>query len=476
MIRIILLLMMSACLWTSANAENGYKIKLKFTDVANKKVSLAHYFGKPLPTIYKIDSADVDKNGVAVLESDREIVGGLYLVIVNESQTYFEFLLDNGQKLDITATSEKLPLGVSFKNSPENERFIKYVSFLSDVGQKHQELGQKLATVNTRADSAKIEEKYRQLGDEVSRFRESYMVKHPNTLLSNIFKALEMPDFPGSDKVGAERDAEWYNEYKKYYWDNINFEDERLVYTPILGSKLDEYFNNFVQPIPDTFNMEADMVVEKARASKEMFKYVVHWLTQYAQESDVMGMDAVFVHMVEKYYMRGEAFWLNSGTLEKYIDRAQKIAPNVIGNVAPQLKGEKRGGGEFSLHDVDAKYTLLVFWSPDCGHCREEIPRIDSVIAAEGLRDKGLKVVGYNIDKETAKWDEVIKDEKLNNWIHVYDPERKSDYRSQYDVYGTPSVYLLDNKKLIQGKKLDHSNMLKIIEILEEGKGVAGKN
>lgn len=474
--RIILLLLMSVVGMASAHAEDGYKIKLKLTDVANQKVSLAHYFGKPLPTIYKVDSADVDKNGVAVLESDREIIGGLYLIIVNGTQQYFEFLLDNGQKLDITATADKMPLAVTFKNSSENERFIKYVGFLSDVGKKHQELGARIAKADTRADSAKIEEQYRQLGTEVSRFREGYVAKHPNTLLSNIFMALEMPDFPGSDKIGAERDIEWYQTYKKHYWDNVNFADERLVYTPILGSKLEEYFGTYVQAIPDTFNKEADMVVEKARASKELFKYVVHWLTNYAQESDIMGMDAVFVHMVEQYYMRGEAFWLNSGTLEKYIDRAQKIAPNVIGNIAPPLKGQTKEGAKFSLHDVDAKYTLLVFWSPDCGHCREEIPRIDSVIEAEGLSKKGVKVVGFNVDKETAKWDEVIKEKKLNNWIHVYDPEKLSDYRGQYDVYGTPSVYLLDKKKIIQGKKLDHSNMLTIINILEEGNGVAGKN
>lgn len=464
----ILTLLMIAVGLSSVQAKNGYKIKVKFTDEKDKMVSLAHYYGKPLPTIYKVDSAKLDNNGVAILETDDEVIGGLYLLIVAGNKKYFEFLLDNGDELNITATAEKLPLGVSFKNSPENTSFISYVSFLSDIGRQHQELNQKLAKAKTKADTVAMENDYKDLGAKVSAYRTDYIDKHPNTMLGNILQSLEMPDFPGSEKTGKERDEQWYLNYKQHYWDNVTFGDDRLVYTPVLGGKLEDYFSNYVAPIPDTFNMEADKVVEKARASKEVFKYVVHWLTTYAQESEIMGMDAVFVHMVERYYMRGEAFWLNQGTLQKYIDRAKSIAPNVIGNIAPEIKAKKRGGGDFSLHGVDAKYTLLVFWSPDCGHCREEIPRIDSLIKAEKLDKKGLKVVGFNIDKETAKWDEVLQEKGLDNWIHIHDPEGASDFRSQYDVYGTPSVYLLDKKKIIQGKKLDHTNILTVIDILEE--------
>ncbi|HEY9176625.1 MAG TPA: redoxin domain-containing protein [Flavipsychrobacter sp.] len=456
-------------------AKDGYTVKLKFADLKDQKVFLAHYYGKPLPTIYKVDSATIDSKGMGVLQSDREIIGGLYLLILQDNTSYTEFLLDNGQSIEMNITKEKLPVGVTFKNSPENERFQQYVVFLDKVGKQHKELMATLAQAKTAKDTAVIQDKFRALSVDVSRFREDYIQKHSNTLLANIFKALETPEVPEMKKEDGtiDNDAR-YRWYKEHYWDNIAFEDERLVYTPLLGNKLEEYFSKLVPAIPDTFNAEADALIKKARASKEVFKYVVHWITNYAQESDIMGMDAVFVHMVENYYMKGEAFWLNPGTLEKYVDRARSIAPNVIGNIAPELKLQQLDGKQVSLHEVDAKYTLLVFWSPDCGHCEEEIPRIDSAIKAEGLYKKGMKVIGVNIDRETEKWQRIIKNKNLDNWIHVYDPERKSDFRAKYDVYGTPSVYLLDQKKIIRGKKLDHQNMLTVVEILE-GK-VSSKN
>lgn len=449
-------------------AKDGYTVKLKFTDLKDQKVFLAHYYGKPLPTIYKVDSATIDSKGMGVLQTNTKIIGGMYLLILQDNTSYTEFLLDNGQAIEMTITKEKLPVGVTFKNSPENERFQQYVVFLDKVGKQHRELSANLAQAKTARDTAAVQEQFRALSVDVSRFRKDYIQKNPNTLLTNIFKALETPEVPEVKKEDGtvDNDAR-YRWYKDHYWDNVAFDDDRLVYTPLLGNKLEEYFSKLVLAIPDTFNAEADALIKQARASREVFKYVVHWITNYAQESDIMGMDAVFVHMVENYYMRGEAFWLNQGTLEKYIERARSIAPNVIGNIAPELKLEQTDGKQVSLHGIEAKYTLLVFWSPDCGHCEEEIPRIDSAIKAEGLYKKGMKVIGVNIDRETEKWQRIIKNKNLDNWIHVYDPERKSDFRARYDVYGTPSVYLLDEKKIIRGKKLDHDNMLTVVEILE---------
>lgn len=453
-----------------ALAADGYNIKLKFSDYSGKKVFLAHYYGKPLPTIYKVDSGVVDKSGVVTLATTQKIIGGIYIMLLEGNTSYFEFLLDNGDKMDINVTAAKLPLGVSFKNSPENERFLKYVAFLSDVGKQHKALAESLPAAKSAKDSLTIQQKMGALSKEVSDFRNDYIKSNPKTMLANIFGALENPDVPQAKKADGtiDEDAQ-YRLYKKHFWDNVDFSDERLVYTPLLDSKLEMYFTRLVPSIPDTFSADADKIIAKARASKEVFKYVVHWLTTYAQESNIMGMDAVFVHLVENYYMKGDAFWLNSGTLQKYIDRAKSVAPNVIGNIAPPMKMEKRDGGNITLEDVDAKYTLLVFWSPDCGHCVEEVPRIDSAVKAAGLDKKGLKIIGFNIDLETEKWNKVIKDKKLSdNWIHVYDPKRISNYRAQYDVYGTPSIYLLDEKKIIRGKKLDHTNIGVVVDILEE--------
>ena len=444
-------------------AADGYKIKLKLNGYSNDQVYLAHYYGKALPTIYKVDSAKVDANGNALFSNIQEVIGGIYILYLNNNKGYFEFLLDNGKTYDITADVSKLPLGAQFKNDAENSRFAEYVNYLSRVGQQHQQMSQELRTAKTKQDTTNIQNKAQKLSNEVSGYRKDYVKKYPNSLLANIFNALERVSIPTDLKDEAR-----YAYYRSHYWDNVDFADERLIYTPLLDNKMHDFFDNIVPQIADTVIAEADKLIRKSRASKEMFKYVMHWLATYTQETEVMGIDAVFVHLVEYYYMKGEAFWLSQNKLEEYIKRAQDIAPNVIGNVAPGLDLKKMDGGDFSLHDVKAKYTLLIFWSPDCGHCEEEMPRIDSLYKAGGYKEKGVEIIGVNTLTETKKWKMIVEEKKLKGWTHAYDPERSSRFRAKYDVYGTPSIYLLDERKIIRGKKLDHTNIPLVIEFLEE--------
>jgi thiol-disulfide isomerase/thioredoxin len=165
--------------------------------------------------------------------------------------------------------------------------------------------------------------------------------------------------------------------------------------------------------------------------------------------------------------MKGEAYWLHDTDVEKYIKFASKIAPNVIGNKAPEIKLVDINNKEHKLSDIKAKYTLLVFWSPDCGHCQHEIPLLDSVYKAV-LKDKGVKVMAIKTEGDEKKWTEFISKNNLQDWVHVYDPANKSDYRSKYDIYSTPVLYLLDENKIIRGKRIDHSNIAQVLEMTEK--------
>jgi hypothetical protein len=59
----------------------------------------------------------------------------------------------------------------------------------------------------------------------------------------------------------------------------------------------------------------------------------------------------------------------------------------------------------------------------------------------------------------------------------VHDPLRNTNFRAFYDVYSTPTIYLLDDKKVIRGKRIDHNNLVGLVEWLEKKKkdDTAGK-
>ena len=74
----------------------------------------------------------------------------------------------------------------------------------------------------------------------------------------------------------------------------------------------------------------------------------------------------------------------------------------------------------FSLYNSPAKFTFIAFWDPTCGHCKEELPRLDSFYRAK-WKAVGMTMLGVNIyDAEQAAWKKFVTEKNLKNWIHAY--------------------------------------------------------
>jgi peroxiredoxin len=385
--------------------------------------------------------------------------------------------VDNGDDIAVTASMDNLPESIKFNNSPQNEQFNAYQRLLKELNQKELKYREELAKATTKKDSTAIYDKATENNKQMVAFRRNYVKNNPGTLLSSIFYALESPQAPEGKHYlpdGKEDSFFAYKYYRAHYWDGFNFKDDRLIHTPLLERKLDEYFNKVIIQNEDSVIIAADTILQRVKGSENLFKFTLNWLSTNAQTSKIMGMDKVFVHLVDNYYMKGDAVWLSQEELTKYIERAQKIAPNIINNPAPQLKLLDAENKPTTLYDFKAKYTLLVFYDPDCGHCQKEIPVLDSVYRAE-LKAKGVRIFAFNVEVDEAKWRSFITKNKLEDWFHVWDPKRVSRYWASYDIIATPALYLLDEEKIIRGKKLDHTNISRVIEITEH-KQKMGKN
>ncbi|MHB1923027.1 MAG: redoxin domain-containing protein, partial [Chitinophagaceae bacterium] len=294
------------------------------------------------------------------------------------------------------------------------------------------------------------------LNKEVNSYRKKLILEHPQSLLATIFQAMEEPKVPPAPRIadGHQDSTFAFRYYQQHFWDHINFSDSAILRTPIFQDRLHKYFTELVPPIPDSLNKEADQLLNLARANREMFKFTLWWLTFHFESSPYMGMDEVFVHLVEKYYVPGDAYWLSQKQNDDIIQRAYSLAPNLIGQTAPNLALEDSTlRHPFSLDDIQAKYLLVVFWDPTCGHCQVELPVMDSAYRAD-WKNLGVKILGIRTGGTKEQWEDFIRDHHLDGWIHGWDPEHKSNYHHLYDVYETPVVYLLDEHKKIIAKKL----------------------
>ncbi len=451
--KLLTLLLGCLCSYSSLCAQ-GYQISVTLRNYQSGTLYLGHYMGK---TTYVMDSAQINPQGTAVISGKEVLPGGIYLIVMPGKQKYFEILLDKDQQFSITADTSDLVGGTTYTGSADNSLFSEYNRFIQ---QNSSDLQHKAAAARTAKDSAALRPLSEAFGQKLQEYRENVITKHPASLLASLFKAMKEPQVPPMPmKADGTADSTFpYRYYKGHYWDNINVADGRLVRTPILEARLDRYFKNLVAPVPDSTIYEADLLLARAKKDKESFKFVLWWLTHTYETSPVMGMDAVFVHLVEKYYVPGDAYWLSAEQREKVISRALTIAPNLIGQQAAPMELKDTSARKASLYDIKSKYTVVVFWDPTCGHCITEVPKLDSAWKAS-WKNKGVTMVGVRTDGTREEWIKFIKEHKMSGWIHAWDPDNLTNYRKFYDVYATPVVYLLDEKKKILAKRLGMSQL-----------------
>ena len=153
---------------------------------------------------------------------------------------------------------------------------------------------------------------------------------------------------------------------------------------------------------------------------------------------------------------------------------------NLIGEKAADLNLTDTSGRPSPLYSVDAAYTVVCFWDPTCGHCREEVPRLDSIYQAK-WKKLGVKIYGVLTENEKEKWLEFIHQHNLKYWIHVYQTEeskkaeranQQASFKQLYDVTQTPTLYLLDKDKRIIAKKLTFQQIDDMLEVKINNKPV----
>jgi thiol-disulfide isomerase/thioredoxin len=377
-----------------------------------------------------------------------------------------DLLMEDDQEFSIVADTSQPDKGV-ITGSKENALYQDYAKYLASVGPRLGALQQELPAAKTKMDSSAIEKKMAEVNKEMNEYREGIIQQHPESMLAAFFNTMKRPEPPAELPTlpdGSKDSAYPFRFIQEHYWDDVNLGDDRLVRTPFIEQKVDEYFKFYVSPQADSIIKEVSYMLLYSREAKEMYRYLLAKFTNKYINPEIMGQDRVFLHLFKEHYMKGDTTILSEKDKKVVMDRGWNLWFNQLGEPAAPLALVNQAGKKTSLYDVKAPYTFVVFWDPNCGHCKETLPRIDSIYRAK-WKAMGMKIYAVNIDESTMKaWDEFNTKHDLKEWIHVYqakeqrekeNTEGKMNFRQAYDVYKTPTLYLLDEQKRIIAKHID---------------------
>lgn len=451
----------------------GYEIKVTLRPFKNQYIYLGHYYGKQLPIV---DSVKLNEKSEGVFKGAKKLTGGIYLVGYPDRAHNFEILVDKSQRFEVIADTATIVHNLRFINSPDNEQFMAYQKYMSRAGKQMDSLYKKRNA--SPSDSVRLTTQIVALDKSIKSYRAHIISKNPAALLPVLLQAMKEPEVPAH--AANSKDSMFaYHYFKNHYFDGINFYDERLSHTPFFETKVDKYFEQLVFPSADSVIKEIDYIMAFAGINKEMEKFfLLKFVNRYLNQK-YMWEDAVFVHLFEKYFSQKNYDWITEKGKKIIQDRAYSLMANIFGSPAADVDLPDSNNRHRSLYSIEAPYTLLVIWDPTCGHCKETLPKLDSLYQTKW---KSLGLQPYGLAKETdgskKDWTNFINEHKLNGWINVYYSKEEdkarvnkgiASYSQLFDVQSFPTLYLLDKDKRIIAKKVTEKQIDEILALRAKG-------
>jgi thiol-disulfide isomerase/thioredoxin len=445
---------------TSA-APVGHSIEIVLKPYQNTKVYIGTNYGR---NRVLADSALLNEKSEGVFKSKTKLTPGIYFIISPKYSILFDFLIDENQHFKIIADTLSLN-AFQIIGSKENDIFKAYSKSMNDLGMQLSSIENKYKTATNAKDSASFKELYLTKDKEVKAARTNVIKTYPNSMTSFFLNVMQRPEAPAIPTINGKLDSLYpYYYVKNHFWDDVVFNDNRLIRTPFFEDKLDEYFKNYVSREPDSIIEEVQYMLTVAKTGKEIYPFLLFKFTNKYIAPEFMGQEKVFLHLFQNFFAKGDTVLLNEASKKSITERAYSMMANQLGLAAPSLIINTPENKKVSLYDQKAPYTFLAFWDPTCGHCKIEIPRLDSFYKAS-WKNLNVKIFSVNTNfKELTAWKTFIQENHLENWTHAYQTEADvnkeikaglpTTIRQQYDVFKTPTYYLLDANKKILAKNL----------------------
>ncbi|HEY0261844.1 MAG TPA: TlpA disulfide reductase family protein [Chitinophagales bacterium] len=370
----------------------------------------------------------VSADGHYLFDLDLKTHGYYYLTIGNAN--YYLFLSPSENEIRVINT---LGSQDSFKieNSPENEAYkeydavnAKYFPTFLTLFQEHffDTIDEQLKTYYNA---------YFPALNEVAK-------KYPNTYTAKNLVRMRM--FASEKEIAKQKNVRAF--LSTHFLDHFSWTASEMLdegsyndcFMSYLAFMIDTSSNSFKEYYDKNYS-------EKSGINLDIYKYAQKQLFEYFPAAN---QESRLVYFIQKSL--NDPRMKDLGTTYR-MNLVNKILP---GNHFIEITGEQADGSLANLSTLIAthKYSLLLFYSPDCSHCIESMPEIKRIY--DEFHNKGFDIYALSLLDDKTKWQQFITDKQMT-WTNVllHREAGKMDAAADYYVTNTPTLVLFDQKGVI---------------------------
>ena len=399
-----------------------------------------------------------------LMQSDEDLAPGVYLLLFQPDNSFIQFLVNENDPDFKMWMDYNLLSDVQYESTPDKTAFQEYVNLINAIRPTATILRDTIEIMKTEdIDPSEFEEQLEKMDATVQDMQRNIIENYKGTTAALLLKAnigIDMPEFEDTEDGAIQK----YLHYRKHYFDNLELANPASLRTPFFYQRIDYYLNKLTANHPDSICLTIDSLLQWMSPAEESYKfYLSHFLNTYAK-SKIVGYDAIYVYLVDNYYSEGKAPWIDEENLLKLQDNANKIRPVLIGKYGPDIMVYDEMNNPISISDIDYEYLVLLFWSPDCPHCKKTMPMY--IDFDKRWRDKGVRIFAIcskHKDKVKGCW-EYVKEKDMLGFINGADEYHKSRFKIKYNVQSTPKVFILDKDRKILMKNIGAEQLDRVME------------
>jgi peroxiredoxin len=436
-------------LFAGALSAQNYTIQGTIEGLEAKKITLSDFYGNENRVV---DSVFSNEKGSFSYAFPDNFHTGMYRLRFGDNQ-YIDIIF-NHENIQFETHLSALIDSLVFESSRENQLYFEYLNRRNMMEYKLELLGP-VVTYYPQDDPFynKAEDRFSEIIGQFDEFVGKLIDDHPGTYVSRVVKMDHTPSPPREqDQIGA------MMYMREHFFDNMDFSDTTLLYSNVISGKVIQYLsfyqNNRMSKdqLQVEFIKAVNKIMDVTRVNPLVYEYVLDYLIGGFES---YGFDRVITYIADNVNL--DETCVNSerkAELEKKVESLKKFA---VGNKAPDFTAYDLEGNEITLSALNSEYTVLVFWATWCPHCTTLLPELQQIYFPE-QRDK-LEIVAVSLDESPEELKKFLATGDYQ-WVNISDYKKwKGDVVQQYDIYATPTMFLLFSDRTILAKPMTYDEL-----------------
>ena len=431
---------------------SAQELALKLSQHPNKEAVIVAVHGLRKDTL---GTVPLDQNGIGTLafKTKQPQTGLVNLTIKGKAYLSYDFVLSPTENPTLICDMEYVyAQNTKILNSPENECLNRWFDNAAQYKQQiglNQELSKLYKTEEPflkklETEKQRVENLLERLADTINQ----------STLFAGKYMQFKLAQ---EEKLAKVWESNEMKTIAKNFFTQIDFDAlyGSSMWFGIINSCMEVYTKESLYF--GTFGADVASNLKRIKNQQVYDDLIDATISVTEKFSWTKDQDAIVAFIIKDNRIKNP-----TGKLEKIIQSYQLA----IGKKSPNLTLTNTAGNSatttvLKTDALNSKYTLLLFYQSDCGHCETAIASLKTNY--KELVAKGIKIISIAGDLDPVAF---TKTAVSFPWAAKYrDVEGMNGVNfKNYGVIGTPTMYILDSKGMIVSKMATVADVLDFVK------------